>query len=171
MKKKVTDKELKDILLARYIDNEGNKVSDRTVWGDLEFMKLTGMFKLNKYTNEKEAVSLGTVSYWKKKLGIKEYDIFEYGKDKGLIGEDVEFERWSNHSNKGKKRTRNEATIFNPETVKLKLIQYYELSESYAMYDLEKIESSIVKLFDRMGLDGKEELKEFYEKLKKGGLK
>ena len=80
-KLKISEHDFKNYLLNHYVDEEGNKVSDRVLWSTQEFFDYTGMYAVNKFTEERQICSTGTISYWKKKLELKEEDIYDYHKN------------------------------------------------------------------------------------------
>ena len=60
--------------------------------------------------------------------------------------------------------------MFDPHSIKKKLIKYFGLSDSLLFHDLTRLEKSVMDLFNSLGLNGKEELTIFYKKLKGGEL-
>lgn len=157
-------------MLEMYINEYGKKVSDRKLFSNKEFQEKTGLFKLNRITGEKEPISCGGISDWKNKTGLNEYEIFKFGKASGRIDSNIEFSNWSNYKNKGKTNTKGETTLFDPHSIKKKLIKYFGLSDSLLFHDLTRLEKSVMDLFNSLGLNGKEELTIFYKKLKGGEL-
>lgn len=158
-KLKLSEEEFKEYLLDKYVDEQGQKVSVRLLWGTEEFMNHTGMFKINKYTKKKERVSEGTISYYNKKLELTERDIFEYHRQiTKRIPVTTTFEEWSRKNNKG--YTREE--LLNQDTIKRRMIKYFGLSESYIHFSHDKVRELCSRLV------GKEEITKFYESLKVG---
>lgn len=156
----LSEDEFKIYLLDKYVDDTGKKLSVRVIWNTEDFMEYTGMFKVNKYTGNRERVSEGTISYYNKKLNLTEADIFEYHQNiTKRIQTNVTFEEWSRKNNKG--YTREE--INNRETIKSKMIKYFGLSETYQHYSHDKVREICDKLI------GKDALVAFYESLRVGG--
>lgn len=158
-KLRLSDDEFKEYLLDKYVDEQGQKVSVRQLWKEEAFMEHTGMFKLNKYTNEKERVSEGTISYHNKRLGLTEKEIFDYHQQiTKRIPITTSFEEWSRKNNKG--YTREE--LINQDTVKRRMIKYFGLNENYIHYSHDKVRELCARLV------GREEIAKFYESLKDG---
>lgn len=146
----------KEYLIDLYVDEHGEKVSCRKVWSSEEFFEYTGMFKINKYTGEKERCSEGTMSHYNKKLNLTERDLFEYHQQiTKRIPLTVTFEEWSRKNNKG--HTREE--MINQETIKRRMIKYFDLSETYQHFSPNKVRSLVERLF------GKEEVEKFYKEV------
>lgn len=159
-KLKISNEEFKEYLLDKYVDSNGDKVSVRAVWNDQDFMSYTGMFKINEYTGGQERVSEGTISYYNKKLGLQEKDIFDYHKNiSKRIPATLSFEEWSRKNNKG--YTREE--ILNQETIKRRMIKYFGLTETYVHFSFSKVR----ELTER--ICGKEELTKFYTEVMTNG--
>jgi hypothetical protein len=158
-KLKLSEEDFKEYLLEKYVDEMGQKLSIRQVWETEDFMNYTGMFKINKYTGKKERCSEGTMSYYNKKLGLTEKDIFEYHQ---LITKKIPitttFEEWSRRNNKG--YTREE--ILNQETIKRRMIKYFDLSQTYHNFSPNKVRELAERLF------GVEEMEKFYEVMLNG---
>lgn len=154
-KLKIDEGIFRELLLDKYVDKNGDKVSVRNVWGDKDFMLYTGMFKKNKYTNKLETVSEGTISYYNKKLDLTEKYLFEYHKTTGRIKEDVLFEDWSRKNNNGHKRDK----LNLQNSIKNKMIKYFGLTEVFKQYTPHKVQTLCERL---VGFD---EMKQFYERL------
>lgn len=158
-KLKLSEDDFREYLLGKYVDDTGCKLSIRQVWETEDFMEHTGMYKVNKYTGMRERCSEGTMSYYNKKLNLTERDIFEYHQ---LITKKIpiitSFEEWSRRHNKG--HTREE--ILNQETIKRRMIKYFDLSETYHNFSPSKVMELCARLV------GKEEVTKFYTKLKEG---
>lgn len=162
---KISKIELKELLLEMYIDENGKKVSDRKVFSNPEFMEITGLHKINRVSGEKEPISTGSISDWKRRLELNEIEVFKYHKNKtGRILPEVNFDEWSKYKNKGGQHQKGNTTIFDSETIKRKMALYFGLSKSMLFYDLKVLEEVIIET------DGKEEVIEFYNKLKGGEI-
>jgi len=101
---KISVDKFKEFYMKKSIDENGNKVSMAKIAEDEEFMEYTGLFKTIKGESIRLPVSDGTITYWMrmaedfepyKGVALSESLIFKYGKDHGLIPEDVEFKDWS----------------------------------------------------------------------------
>lgn len=159
-KLKLTEDEFKEYLLGKYVDDLGQKVSIRQVWKSEEFMNYTGMFKVNKYTGEREICSEGTMSYYNKKLNLTEEYVFEYHqKITQKIPITMKFHEWSRKNNKG----HSKEEILNQETIKRRMIKYFGLSETYQHFSPSKVRQLADRLF------GKEEMEKFYRGVVKNG--
>ena len=161
-KLKIADLELKKYLLENYVNEKGDKVSDRELWSRQEFFEYTGLYKVNEYTDTLERVSLGTVSYWKKKLGVKEREIFDYHQNvTGRIAPDIDYRTWSKLNNKGHKKTK----VHTRESFKNSLISYLGLEGSLLKnYSYDKVIKVCMNFWEELGLDAKEEYKRFETK-------
>lgn len=159
-KLKIGKKTLKKIILEMSVDSEGNKISDRKLWGSTEFMEATGLFRINKYTSDKEMVSLGTCTYWKKKLDLTAKSVFEYHQYvTGRIDALVLFKEWNLKTSVKSM----ESGVVSEKTKKNNLIRDFELKDKvYSTYTLKELESAIIELYNELGLDGVAELKEYY---------
>lgn len=163
-KLKISCEELRNYLLEHYIDDEGEKISDRTLWGSEEFMEYTGLYKEDLFTDKKLPVSLGTVSYWKKKLNILEEDVFSYHQIiTKRLDEDLEYETWSKKYNKG----HNKIQVLSQETIKKRLIKYAGLSKVFYNFSFDEVSKAINKVWEEMGLDSEIEMNKFYASLYK----
>lgn len=161
-KLKITCEELRSYLLENYINKNGEKISDRALWGSDDFMEFTGLYKLDIFTNKKLPVSLGTVSYWKKKLNILEEDVFRYHQIiTKRINDDLEYETWSKKYNKG----HNRIQVLSHETVKRRLIKYAGLSKTFYNFSFDEVSKAINKVWAEMGLDSVSEMNKFYASL------
>lgn len=164
-KLKLSEFEFRSYLLESYIDENGNKVSDRELWGSEKFFEKTGLYKINKYTNKKCICSTGTISYWKSKLNLKEEDVFRYHKlFTKKIKDDIEFEQWSKKNNRGHKRI----NTLTDDTIKRRMVKYFGLDDVYNHLTLEKAQSYLYELLSGLGTDAKVEISKFYETLKVG---
>lgn len=164
-KLKLSDTEFKNYLLENYIDENGDKVSDRELWSRNDFFEKTGLFKINKFTNKKEICSTGTISYWKKKLLLKEQSVFEYHQlITKKISENTEFEVWSKKNNKG----HNKITTLTEETVKRRMIKHFGLLDVYNHLTLNQVHNAIYELLHGLGKDAKEEIAKFYNSMQVG---
>ena len=100
---KITEEQLKRYLQKHYIDSNGNKKSVRDVWSDTEFMSYSGLYDNRSVSYDYKMVSLGTISHWNKKLGLREKELYEFYVKKGLIDESIPLSSWSRKCNrKGK---------------------------------------------------------------------
>ncbi|MGL4425566.1 MAG: hypothetical protein ACRCZ0_07510 [Cetobacterium sp.] len=150
----LSEDEFREYLLDKYVDGFGQKLPIRQVWETDDFMNYTGMFKINKYTGKKERCSEGTMSYYNKKLGVTELDIFEYHQRiTKRIPVTTTFSEWSRKHNKG--YTREE--VLNQDTIKRRMIKHFDLSETYYHFSPNKVRELSERLF------GKEEMTKFYE--------
>lgn len=168
MKKlKITEREFKIYLLENYIDENGNKISDRELWSKPSFFEYTGMYSIDKYTKEKKIISTGSISYWKSKLNLKEKDVFLYHKNvTKKIDKNVDYDKWSKLNNKGHKKI----NIYNENTIKRNLIKYVGLSNSYNKYSPKKIQEIVFRFWESMGLDATVEMNKFYSYMKGGEI-
>lgn len=157
-KLKITEKQFKDYLLENYINGNLEKVSDRDLWSREDFFDYTGMYTINKYTNERKMLSTGTISYWKQKLNIKEKDVFDFHKKNGKL-KDITYFEWSKLNNKGHIRKKT----LTDETIKRKLIKYVGLSNVYKLQTLKYVQESVYRLWKGLGLDADLEMKKFYD--------
>lgn len=163
MKLKISEKEFKNYLLENYIDKNGNKVSDRKLWGSNDFFDLTGMYSIDKYTKKRKILSTGSISYWKKKLRIREKDVFMYHQNiTGKIKKDVKYEDWSKRNNRGHVKEK----IFNENTIKRNLIKYVGLSDDYYKYTPKQIQEIVYRFWNSMGLNAVEEMNKFMNLIK-----
>ena len=159
-KLKITEKKFRDYLLQNYINENLEKVSDRDLWSREEFFDYTGMYSINKYTNERKMLSTGTISYWKQKLNIKEKDVYDYHRRNGRL-KDISYSEWSKMNNKGHVRIKT----LTDETIKRKLIKYVGLSDNYKFQTLKYVQESVYRLWKGLGLNADLEMKKFYEYL------
>lgn len=160
-KLKIAKRTLKSLILELSVDEDGNKISDRVLWSKPEFMDKTGLYKINEYTKEKEMASLGTVSYYKKILGVSAEEVFKYHQYVTCkIDPLVLFEEWNLRT-----ATKSiKSGSLSEKSRKTKLIKDFELSSSmYSTYTLKELENSIIELFDLLGDDGKKVLREYYK--------
>lgn len=158
----LSDNDFRNYLLNNYVDEDGYKVSDRLVWSTEEFFDKTGMYTINKYTKTRQIVSMGTVSYWKKKLDLSEKDIYNFHKVITGRIKDISFEEWSRRYNKGYDKS---IPTYNRESIKRKLIKYLQLPNKYNDMSLEEISDLAINLWKSLGLDAEEEMKDFYNKV------
>lgn len=159
-KLKISEHDFKNYLLNHYVDEEGNKVSDRVLWSTQEFFDYTGMYAVNKFTNERQICSTGTISYWKKKLELKEEDIYDYHKN---ITKKItcSFEEWSRKNNKGYTRE----STYNRDVIKRKLIKYANLPKKYSDMSLDEISNLALKLWETLGINANDEMRKFYDRV------
>lgn len=158
---KISEKEFRDYLLNHYIDDDGLKVSDRVVWGTDEFFDYTGMYGLNKFTGDRQMVSMGTISYWKKKLDVKEESVYDYHINvTKKISKDISFEDWSRKNNKGYSKS---PSTFDRETIKRKLVKYAELPAKYQYKTLDELVAIVLKTWETLELDATAEMSRFFK--------
>lgn len=158
-KLKISETDFKAYLISNYVDEDGMKISDRKLWSSKDFFDYTGMYSVNKYTKKKAMVSTGTISYWKKKLNIKEKDIYEFH-TKITRKINVSYEDWSRMYNKGYKK---ESSVLSGESIKLSLIKYMGLSQKYKYKTLEEIQAIVLNTWKLLGLNETEEMERFYK--------
>lgn len=158
----ISETDFRKYLLNNYVDEEGNKISDRVLWSTKEFFDTTGMFTINKYTQDRQIVSMGTVSYWKKKLNLSEKDIYEFHKIITGRIKDISFEDWSRKYNKGYDKS---ISTYNRESIKRKLIKYLQLPNKYDDMSLEGVSDLAINLWKSLGLDAEEEMRNFYKRV------
>lgn len=156
-KLKISETAFKEYLISKYVDENGNKVSDRFLWGAEDFFEYTGMYGINKYTNKKQMVSTGTISYWKKKLQLKEEDIYRYHTSVTNRIK-ISFEEWSRKNNKGYSRQKTNTR----DSIKRKLILYTGLPDKYKHMSLDEVCRLATNLWKNLGFDEKEEMRKFY---------
>lgn len=158
-KLRLSEDDFREYLLEKYVDGQGRKLSVRFVWSQKDFMKYTGMFKINPVTGEWDRVSEGTISYYNKLLGLSEREIFNYHQlYTKKIPETTTFDEWSRINNKGYSREE----LLNQDTIKRRMIKYFGLNEAYIHYSHDKVREICLRLV------GKEELVVFYNSLKGG---
>ena len=160
-KLKISEKDFKSYLLSNYVDEDGNKVSDRILWSTEEFFDYTGMYSINKYTGEKQMVSTGTISYWKDKLDVKEEEIYKYNTTVTNRIK-VDFEEWSRKNNKGYTK---EKSISSNDTIKRKLIKYVGLPKKYEYMSLDDVSRLALSMWKNLGFNAEEEMKKFYKRV------
>lgn len=162
-KLKLSEHEFKKYLIERYVDDNGDKVSDRAVWGQKDFWEHTGMFKVNKFTGERTTCSCGTISYYKTKLELKEEDVFRYHQlITGKIDRNLEYEDWSRKYNKGYKRQ----STLTQETIKRRLIKFAGVSDTYNHLTFDKVHDAVMRVWERFGYNANEEMEKFYDSLR-----
>lgn len=159
-KLKISKLALKKLILELSVDDDGNKISDRMLWGSKEFMEKTGLYKVNDFTSEHEGCSLGTVSYYKKLLGVNAEKVFEHHMwITGKIDPLMLFEDWNLKSNVKS----IESGVISEKTKKNNIIRDFGLTDKvYSTYTLRELENAIIELYNELGLDGKKELKNYY---------
>lgn len=158
-KLKINEIQFKQYLLDHYIDDKGMKVSDRVVWDNDNFFELTGMYTINKFTGDRQMLSTGTISYWKKKLNVKERDVYNYHVTyTKRIPKETTYSEWSRKNNKGYPKE----TTFNRETTKRKLIKFAGLPQKYNHKSLDELILLVLKTWETLGLDAEGEMKRFY---------
>lgn len=162
-KLKMTTEQFKQYLLDHYLDEENNKISERRLINMSSFMDDTGMFKLDTRTGVKTPISMGTIAYWKKKLNLKDYDVYKYHRDvtkRITIG----YEEWTKSSkrlNKNKKMGRgglSKILIYTPELEKEKLVKECSFPKHFINYTLERLRNLAYELWEDMGINPVEEL-------------
>lgn len=165
MKKlKLSDEDFKEFLLDNYIDQNGNKVSDRELWSSESFMEKTGMFKLDRFSKKKLCCSTGTISYWKKKLNVREKDVFDYNqKITQKILNKIKYEEWSKMNNRGYHKIELET----PDRRKNRLIRILGLDQTFRNYTFEEIMRLIESFWEDMGLNVEQQKLEVYEQLER----
>lgn len=162
-KLKISEYDFKNYLLDHYVDDEGNKISDRVIWSSEEFYDYTGMFSVNKFTKIRQPVSTGTISYWKNKLDLKEEDIFSFHQEvTKKIKDNISFEEWSRKNNKGYKKDKS---TYNRDVIKNKLIKHVGLPNKYTHMSLDNVSNLALKIWSTLGLNAEEEMKKFYEEV------
>lgn len=161
-KLKISEKQFRDYLLDKYLNDNLEKVSDRELWSSEDFFDYTGMYSINKYTGERKILSTGTISYWKSKLNIKEKDVYDYHKKVTKKLKDIPYSQWSKMNNKGHKRKRT----LTENAIKIQLIKYVGLPEYYKLKTLSMVTEIVYRTWKSLGLDAEVEMKKFYNKLK-----
>ena len=162
-KLKISEQDFRIYLLNHYVDENGAKVSDRVLWSTDEFFELTGMYSINKFTNKRTILSTGTISYWKKKLNLKEESVFLYHQNvTKKIPSDITYEEWSRKYNKGYKK---EIQTFNRDVIKKKLIKYAGLPNKYDNLTLDELTAVAMKIWTTIGIDAYLEMQKFYERV------
>ena len=78
---KWTREEVKDYLIDKLVDKDGNKVSIRTIFRDKYFMEQSGFYKVLR-NGKRKPVSEGTISYWIEEFGITEIELYRHHKTK-----------------------------------------------------------------------------------------
>lgn len=151
-KLKLTNSQFKEYLLDKYVDENGEKVSVREVWDNLEFKKHSGMYQINKYTKVKDIVSTGTISYWNKKLNLTEKEIYDFHFNITKRIKETDYSIWSKQKNKGHIRKR----CSNLRTIKNGMIRYFGFNERYKRLSYRAVEQLADKLV------GADEVKKFY---------
>lgn len=160
-KLKMTQKQFKQYLLDRYVTNDGYKVSDRELWSDETFMNETGMFQYEKFTNKKCMVSLGTISYYKSKLSVKERDVYDYHFNYTKIVK-IPFEKFTNKltsnliNNRGVRKN-----ILSQDQIKSKLIKYLNFPKHFQNYTYSFVRSMAYNIWEESGLDPIKSFSEF----------
>ena len=155
---KITENQLKRYLLNHFIDGNGNKVSVRDIFTSLDFMKYTGLYNHQSMSLELQPISLGTMTYWLKKLELREPELFKYYKKKGLIKEKVEFKDWSRKCNRrGKINYTTQQSDF-----KYRFIDHFNLDavECYGL-SLDELKEQAIELYETMGHSIGEFLEDF----------
>jgi hypothetical protein len=132
---KISEDEFLQYLLDNYVDGGGNKVSDRQLWGSEEFFKKTGLFKKDKYSSKMILVSMGTVSYWKKKLNIDEHSIYHYHATITKRICETTFDEWSRKHNLGHKKKK----IVTDLSRRSDLVKILNLSSDFRVYTVDMI--------------------------------
>ena len=130
----VSEEQLRQELLDRFIDEDGHKVPIRDIFSDIEFMKKTGLYGgWDSILQEPIPVVMGTAHYWvNKKLKMDEKYLYDYYFEIGLVTES--FEEWSRLKNK-RKGSKDRLNIY--LDAKQKMIDYFQLDK------LECLNSSI----------------------------
>ncbi|MGL4209939.1 MAG: hypothetical protein ACRCRT_00170 [Cetobacterium somerae] len=135
-KLKITEDKFQKYLLENYIDNDGDKVSDRELWSSDKFMNITGIYRKDKYSDKKIMVSLGTVSYWKKKLNINEKSIFHYHRTiTKRIKNTVMYDEWSRMNNTGHQKKK----VITDLSRRTDLIKILNLGAEFKSYSVDII--------------------------------
>ena len=145
---KITENQLRRYLLNNFIDENGNKKSVRDVFINNSFMEYSGLYDHNSLSLELQPVSLGTMTYWLKKLDLREPELFKYYKKKGLIKEGVEFKDWSRKCNRrGKISYTTQQSDF-----KFKFIDHFNLDtiECYGL-SLDELKERAIYVYEVMG--------------------
>lgn len=172
-KLKCSEKELREYLLDKYVDKMGYKVSDRRMMGDEVLMELTGWFRIDELTGKKLPSSPGTISYWKRKLGLLEYEVFIYHRDvTGRIKQDCDFLLWCNKLFKGKvkapereikRKGKNSVAVYNQKTEQKLIMDVCGFPNHFENYTPQRVRDLACELWIEMGLDPKEELERIQE--------
>lgn len=166
-KLKMSESEFREYLINNYVDEDGNKVSDRVLISSEKFIQDTGLYKIDKITGLIKPCSLGNISYWKSKLDLKEYDIYKHHKYvTGKIASYVEYEDWSNKAIKGRKKNKTicvskrayESKNYNEKNERLLLIRVCGFPEHFENYTVEQVRQLALELWEDLGLDAREEL-------------
>lgn len=161
-KLKISESDFRTYLLQSYVNKNGKKISDRELWSSDDFFEYTGLYSINQYTQRKQSVSPGTISYWKKKLNVKEYDIFIYNKSIERIKENVSFLEWSRIKNKGYKKSKKNNKTYTKESLKFRFINYACLPNKCKQNTFEENIKIAKELWDILGIDAEEEIKTFF---------
>lgn len=77
---KIDESEFRYYALDLLVDENGNKRSIRNLFDDPEFQDVTGFWRINKKTGERESISPGSIAHQIKKFNLYEEEIFEYHK-------------------------------------------------------------------------------------------
>lgn len=147
---KISESDFQMYLLENYIDSAGDKVSDRELWSSDEFIEKTGLFKKDKFSTKKLMVSMGTVSYWKKKLEITEESIFHYHTVMSKrLKPNADFEKWSRKNNAGhsKKKQNDE------KTRRANLVKILNLDSNFKKYSVDIIMNYMRDIWKLSNLD------------------
>ena len=94
---KLSNEKLKDYILNKLIDENGNRMSIRDLVVDEDFIKTTG-FKPSKN------MTMGTISYHLKRIGLTERVLYEYHIKTGRIPSHITFEDFEQHKAKKTKQ-------------------------------------------------------------------
>lgn len=135
------------------------KKSVRDVWSSKDFMEYTGMFKINKYTGEKERCSEGTISYYNKEFELTEKALYDYHSKITKKIQNISFDDWSRKNNKGYHK---KETITNT-MIKQRALKYFNLDRRYEKLSPSKILTLIERTF------GQDELVKFFKCSVQGG--
>lgn len=152
-------------LLNNYVDKDGDKVSDRELWSSDKFMNDTGLFRKDKHSTKKVMVSMGTISYWKKKLGVDEKCIYHYHT---TITKKISepFESWSRLNNAGHSKKKVTTDLARRSD----LVKILNLSSEFKKYSVNIIMDYMRSIWRDTGMNVEQETQRVMELLdSKGG--
>ena len=143
---KLTDTQMRNLILKYAIDSEGNKVSVRDIFSNEDFMKASGYYQVT-LAGVRVQVSLGSVSFLLRKLKLNSKDIYNYAVKKGLTTE--EYHTWANKS-KGNRKKRGMSTFI----IKSMMIDYFNLDFEECMnMTIPDIKSRAIKEYADLGIN------------------
>lgn len=174
---KLTREQLRDYLIDIMVDEKGRKVSTRTIFNDVEFMKLSGFYRNNK-RGKMNPVSAGTMSYWIGELKITERHLYDYH-TKVTNRINVTFENFTRKGNRNNVSTR--LVDFDKHSTSDLIKMYNRMSKEYGFADylhelfprhrvLSAYETFILFMYGDNKAMFSREFKRMYIKLKKVGV-